>query len=678
MTIKSWKDFGKQYSGDADLRRALIDSGINFKALPDDETRIRTALEYLKKNYKYWGEKRYDDLRMEYGERFLGNKETFSYTPKDIMGDLKYKDLDKFRKEYWKAGKDKRNYWKTVFENGHGKGSWELAKKVMQADLHNTMMKDIEKKRSDIIEGEAEDSPWYDYVNSSLMGLFTPRIKSAMKDGRGIGATDVLGDLTENAAYAAFPVGRVGGLASKGFTKLLSRVWPMSKVFNQKTAQGAGKLLGGALAEFGAPATIEAADYGLNKADTWLTGAEDDARFEPEDILLGGFTNLGVNKGLGRTAGLVLNTMGKKVSGKIPKPIRERLEGVKSPKEKAEEMIDNAKETLLDANMTPMDVYKYAVKEGKAPPDMQAQENAIRVLKIAEQADPKMRTQAIEYANKAKEEATKNRDMFAQKLDELESRKTGAGIEHETGLLDDKAYTDLVDELDIGIGNARELMDEYADDILMADKRIEELNKSAKAQEILDRLSSVDSEHTLTGRNKKILNGPPPAASYQLTPVPGMFKSLESDFGLPDGTFASNPELLALFGRAVPPTTGERLGEAAFSWAVNKAGTDSDAQVASTITQGVIDPKKLRKGQYERREKAKTGRAAKTLEAVVSSEYDLTDEDKKWLRKISENPGMVKGYGKDAGSTDFTLWMIRRGTDLLRNTELARPAFDVE
>jgi len=683
MAFKNWGAFVDKYENDDELMELLDKSGINWGKLPNDEARFEAMYNFLRTKPKTWEKEKYDELWLDFGERNYENKQGFKYNPKSIMGELgNYEDiekdgvktsaLDQFRKDYWSASKDKRDYWKTKFEKAHGQNSWELVKKVMQADLHNKMMSDIEKKRSDIIEGEAEESPWYDYVNSSLMGLFTPRIKSALKEGRDISATDVLGDLTENAAYAAFPVGRVGGLVAKGIAR------PLSKLFNQTTAKGAGKLLGGALAEFGAPATIEAADYGLNKADTWLTGAEDDARFEPEDILLGGFTNLGVNKGLGRTAGLALNTMGKKVSGKIPKPIRERLEGVKSPKEKAEEMIDNAKETLLDANMNPMDVYKYAVKEGKAPPDMQAQENAIRILKIAEQADPKMRTQAIEYANKAKEEATKNRDMFAQKLDDLESRKTGAGIEHETGVLDDKAYTDLVDELDIDIGNARELMDEYTDDVLKADKRITELNKSAKAQEILDGLSNVDSEHTLTGRNKKILNGPPPAASYQLTPVPLMFKSLEADFGLPEGTFTGHPELLALFGRKVPPTTGERLGEAAFSWAVNKAGTDSDAQVASTITQGVIDPKKLRKGQYERREKAKTGRAAKTLEAVVSSEYDLTDEDKKWLRKISENPGMVKGYGKDAGSTDFTLWMLRRGTDLLRNTELARPAFDVE
>jgi hypothetical protein len=111
---------------------------------------------------------------------------------------------------------------------------------------------------------------------------------------------------------------------------------------------------------------------------------------------------------------------------------------------------------------------------------------------------------------------------------------------------------------------------------------------------------------------------------------------------------------------------------------VNKAGTDSDAQVASTITRGAVDPKKLRKEQYERREKKKMDKAASVLLENVSRDYDLTDEDRKWLGMIEKNPGMVMGYGKDAGSTDFTLWMIRRGTDLLSNTELARPAFKVE
>lgn len=668
MAFKNWDAFVDKYENDDELMELLDKNGIHGEKFPDDDARFKALYDLLTKKPEIWEKEKYDELWLDYGERNYENKQKFKYNPKNIMGELgNYEDiekdgvktsaLDQFREDYWSASKDKRDYWKTKFEKVHGENSWELAKKVMQADLHNKMMSDIEKKRSDILEGEAEDSPWYDYVKSSLMGLLTPRIKAALKEGRDIGATDILGDITENAAYALFPVGRVGGLAARGISR------PLSKVLSQKTARGAGKLLGGALAEFGAPTTVETAD--------WLMGNTD---FEPEDILLGGFTNLGVNKGLGRGAGLAYNTLGKKVSGRVPKPIRDRLEGIKTPKERAENLVEDARETLRSANLPEAKAYEYVAKEGKNLPSVTDQQNAIDVLKLAEQADPKLNAQAKEAAENIRDANQKYVDYHKERLNKLEAELNGAGIQHDIGAIGKEEYKKIKENLNKKIDRSKETLIESAEDVKKATKRIEELDKAAKAQEVIDKLPTGLTPPRLD--NKRILDGV--MSTYNLKPVESPVSMMEEKLGLQKGMFENHPELLSLFGKEFKPTLGEYLGEGLFSWGVNKAGTDTDASMLNTISRGAIDPKEIRKGQYKRREKKKMDKAASVLLENVSRDYDLTDEDRKWLGMIEKNPGMVMGYGKDAGSTDFTLWMIRRGTDLLRNTELARPAFKVE
>lgn len=685
MAFKNWDAFVDKFENDDELMELLDKSGINWGKLPNDEARFEAMYNFLRTKPKTWGKEKYDELWLDYGERNYENKEGFKYNPKNIMGELgKYEDiekdgvktsaLDQFREDYWSASKDKRDYWKTKFEKLHGENSWELAKKVMQADLHNKMMRDIEKKRSDILEGEAEDSPWYDYALSSMMGLFTPRIKSALKEGRDVGAADILGDVAENAAYAAFPVGRVGGMVAKGVAK------PLSKALSQKTARGAGKLLGGALAEFGAPATIETADWLMGNTDIGKNGIDwtGEKDFEPEDIVIGGLTNLGVNKGLGRAAGMVLNTMGKKVSGKIPKPVKERLEGVKSPREKAEELVEGAKETLHAANVPHAEAYRMAVREGNGGVSIPEQQKAIDILKVAESADPEKRAMALETAKDFKEQSEHVMDRYKKELNDAESELTGAGVMHDAGFMTDEEFKAAKSELEGRIDLAKTILTEENKMLKRSEERIVELEKAGRAQNIIDILPN---ELDPTGRqaiNQAILDGPPPASTYRLEPVEGTLPYMEDLLGMKKGTFTSNPELLSLFGKELKPTLGERALEGLFSWGVNKAGTDSDAQVAATVTRGAVDPKELRKGQYARREQKKQARAAAVLQKSIEGQgWELTDEDRKWLKMIEQNPGMVQGYGAGAGQ-DFHKWMLLRGTDLLRDTELARPAFTAE
>jgi hypothetical protein len=56
---------------------------------------------------------------------------------------------------------------------------------------------------------------------------------------------------------------------------------------------------------------------------------------------------------------------------------------------------------------------------------------------------------------------------------------------------------------------------------------------------------------------------------------------------------------------------------------------------------------------------------------------DASDDDKKFMKMVVDNPDVLKGMGK--GNTPaFRNWYLLRGSDILRGTELYRPTFEVE
>lgn len=137
---------------------------------------------------------------------------------------------------------------------------------------------------------------------------------------------------------------------------------------------------------------------------------------------------------------------------------------------------------------------------------------------------------------------------------------------------------------------------------------------------------------------------------------------------------ASDPEFLSLFYK---PTAREAFDQAAANaiktWGVNEYGSDHDAGlVLNTVGQSV---KELRKDQEKsRQERKEKAAASRVLNDLIKAGEELTDEDKKWIQKIEQNPGMVKGFG-EGNTTAFRNWMLLRGADLLNGTPLYRPAF---
>lgn len=651
-----WGKFLDKWDDDDEIRRVLMNHLDTLKGARDDDQRIQIALDLLRNEMEGWNKAKYDDLWRDWG----GAREAagFVYTPGNIASEFKFRDrtvgkdekisgLDEFRQKYWSLDKDGRELWKDRFERKHGKGTWQNVKTVMRNDLHEQELREVEKAREDILEGKGGAREW---AASALMGLVAPRSKEALKQGRNPGKGEILGDVAENVAYAAMPVGAIG----RGIGKGLGKVIPWNK---------ASKTLGGAIAEFAAPAAVEVTDN--------LAGNTD---FEPEDILIGGATNLGVNRGLGRMAGATLGMLGKKASvGRLPKPVRERLEGVKTTKERADDLVADAQKVMDAASVSEAEAYNSILKNSADLPSVSQQQDAINILRTAEGADPKKAAAALEDLKWQAKNIDKDISKSKDRLRDVEDRTQGFMMMHEAGLdnMTEEAARTTKELLDFQNNQVLGELERLGKAKKEVDVRIGQLEKAVKAKDILAGL-----EKNLSPEQLSTKTGLKTSDSFLLRPVESPLKKLEGNLGIPEGTLQQHPELLGLFGKEIKPTKKERALEAAMQWSVNRAGTDSDAQMLSTITSGVVDPKQLRESQYEAREERKDRRAADVL-----STDGYTGQDIKYLKMIAEKPSIVTyGLKDEKENSEFKNWLLLRGHDILmeQNSPLARRTFAVE
>ena len=141
----------------------------------------------------------------------------------------------------------------------------------------------------------------------------------------------------------------------------------------------------------------------------------------------------------------------------------------------------------------------------------------------------------------------------------------------------------------------------------------------------------------------------------------------------------SDPELLSLFYRRTPREVFDDVAaDAIKNWAINRYGSDKDANFALSATGVNANVEELRKEQAkEKKERAQKASASRILGDLEKSGTELTEEDTKWLKKIEQNPGMVQGYG-EGNTPAFRNWMLLRGSDLLSGTPLYRPTFEVK
>lgn len=181
-----------------------------------------------------------------------------------------------------------------------------------------------------------------------------------------------------------------------------------------------------------------------------------------------------------------------------------------------------------------------------------------------------------------------------------------------------------------------------------------------------DEMLAREAEEVLGSVTQQVLN--PRTAT---APINETFREGAKGYA---AVFAAHPELKSLFLDPAPFFSKEvtsNLPAMLQTYAVNQAGSSSDKAadiVGSTL--GMGSAKEIREKNTER--KAKATREAQIADILEGDA--ITEEDKKWLGAVRENPDMLK-FSQDEG---FKKWLLTRGADLLRNTALYRKAWDVE
>lgn len=258
--------------------------------------------------------------------------------------------------------KTKRDLWRVSIKDAYGENGWENAKKVLQFAERDRMYAGIDKARRDILEGNAEGQGWTDWGASALYGLFAPRSKRAHLEGRTPGGREIAGDILSSALYA-IPAGEIAKPAQVLTAKLPG---VLSKV---------GEKAAGIGSQFVVPGAVYGMDKALgNETDLW-------------DPTLAGLANMGVNKVLAPAIGRFGSVLSGKISSRLPKPLREALEGAQSPQQKARELIEDARRTIKEI-MHPEKEYEDAFRHGVSSKGKWDRiQDAADILRVNSQAD---------------------------------------------------------------------------------------------------------------------------------------------------------------------------------------------------------------------------------------------------------------------------------------------------
>lgn len=195
-----------------------------------------------------------------------------------------------------------------------GARGWDTVKEAFHKTANDLMNVDIASARKKAMEGETA----WEKAASTIGDFMFPRVKAAGVEGRSPEPNEWVRDAASNVAYA-IPVGRVAKVATKA-------------------APAAVKFGAGTLSQFVAPTAVATADYAVD--DNYDSGDLG------TDALVGGLTNLGVNRVLGPAIGRGVSTLAGKVSTRMSPTVRAALEGASTPLDLAEEKIANAKNVL--------------------------------------------------------------------------------------------------------------------------------------------------------------------------------------------------------------------------------------------------------------------------------------------------------------------------------------------
>lgn len=530
------------------------------------------------------------------------------------------KNLDKWKK-------------KITDNNVYGKNGWKTVRELWRQATRDRMQEDIAKARK-----EATDDGLY----AKYASIMFPRAVEHIANTGDFSSKDILADLGENLAMN-IPGGAFTGIAGKGLAKVAPKAVKYFSGRGSNVLEGAvkgagrmsGNMFGNAVVPFGAEA-MDAAIY-----DDDDEGMEQRADFSAGDAAIGAAINQGVNRGLLRMGGPLIDSFspGGIAEGGTEK-FRQFLENLgRSFRQKGE---DYAADVARRVNV---------------PVIAEAGEITPKGLRSVIHGGSDIATEG--QSRQALEQALGEQAVL-KAIDRGEIKfqpKIAQGASNRNKRLDNSI--ELKENLhDLDLATMR------GDIPGMTEKGM----KTAISDAVSDKVTSTPvTDMFKTEYKDGIRGGGVPLTADMLKKVidknPAQIINYAAWNGKGKGTVGKADRILNVLNQAVP------------AWGVNKIGSESDANLILSPLPNLKEA--LNESRQEVHEAPKKRKAAADVLRIVSEGDSLTADDRKYLDAIAKNPDIMKfGYKDDPDG--FRLWLLERGNRLLQGTSAYRPTFPVE
>lgn len=520
---------------------------------------------------------------------------------------------------------------KITDNNIYGERGWETVKEIWRQATRDRMQADIVNARK-----EATD----DGVYSMYASLMFPRAVEHIANTGDFSTKDIRADLVENLAMTA-PGGVFTGIAGKGLAKVAPKVvkyfsGPGSNIV-EGAVKGAGRMAGNLFGNAVVPFGAEAMDAAIYDDDD--EGMENRADFSVGDASIGTAINQGVNRGILRMAGPLIDNLS---AGGI----------ARGGMEKARRFVENLGQSFR--------------KKGEDYAADVARRVDIPVIAEAGEITPKGLRSVIHGGSDIVTEG-QSRQALEQALGEqavLDAIDRGE-LEFQPKIA--QSISKWVKHQD----NAAELAKKNTelDDALEKGATNDAITYAAMKRALVDAVSSKEPATPIRSmfahRPDGIRGGDIPLTADRLNEVIDKNTAPIINYAAWNGKggVGKADRILNVLNQAVP------------AWGVNKLGSDSDADLILSPVPSL--KKALNESRQEVQEAPKKRKAAADVLRIVSEGDSLTADDRKYLDAIAKNPDIMKfGYSDDPDG--FRLWLLERGNRLLQGTSAYRPTFPVE
>ena len=526
------------------------------------------------------------------------------------------------------AGKWKK---KITDNNVYGERGWETVKEIWKQATRDKMQADIAKARKDATD---------DGLYAKYASIMFPRAVEHIANTGDFSAKDILADLGENLAMT-IPGSAFTGIAGKGLAKVAPKAvkyfsGPGSNMFEgavKGAGRMAGNLFGNAVVPFGAEA-MDAAVY-----DDDDEGMEQRADFSAGDAAIGAAINQGVNRGLLRLAGPLIDNLS---AGGIAQGGAEQFR----------KFLENLGQSFRQKG----DDYAADVARRVGTP----------VIAEAGEITPKGLSSVIHGGSDIVTEG-QSRQALEQALGE-------------------QAVLKAIDRGELAfqpkIAQSASNRAKRLDNAIEQNENLHDLNTAMARGDIPD----------MTEKSMKTAIADAVSGKGTATPVTDMFKPKFKD-GIRGGdvpltadvlknVIEKNPAPIINYaawngkgGVGKSDLILNALNQAGPAWLVNKIGSESDADLILSPVPSLKNA--LNESRQEVQDAPKKRKAAADVLRIVSEGDGLTADDRKYLDAIAKNPDIMKvGYKDDPDG--FRLWLLERGNRLLQGTSAYRPTFPVE